>query len=377
MTEEAGGVGWDAILFDFEGTLADLSMGGGRGARPYHDGRQGVPAVRDRNGGSSLDAWRAALAADVPVAVVSSSPIQPVARWFEEQDLAPPEVAVAYHDTVLHRPSPAPLEEALSRLGVTRGRRVLSLGDGADDVVAAVAAGLTPATLREHAPVHAPPALYVAEAGTLLEDDMPYALAGGMLSGQAEVSLRVELEDHELCIGGRLGDEVLSALLVDGAGGSWDPRVAELAHTLVIHALGAKPAGALLTWLPGYEPDRDPLVPLVKRLGSLTSLEAKPLLCLDSAERSVALTDTNPSVSGRTVLVLCALRTTGAGLSRAAGLLRAAGASRVVGLVLAQEETPGAGPLATWGPVRLANDDLRRLRSRPRPEPGARGADDR
>ncbi|RKY21206.1 MAG: hypothetical protein DRQ55_05090 [Planctomycetota bacterium] len=362
-------MGWDAILFDFEGGLVDLSMGPGRASRPYHDGRRGVPPARDRLGQSLLQAYQVARDAGVPVAVVSSSPVQPVARWFEEQGLPQPDVLVAYHDTVLHRPAPAPLLEALSRLGVAPSHAVLSLGASADAVRAALSAGVMPASAHETVPLSAPPALYLADARAVLKADLWYALAGDGLPQCTPVSLAADLGEYQLQLGGRLGDPAMAAMLRAGASGQWERRAAELAHTLVIHALGDQPGGALLTWLPGFVAGSDPLALLQQRLSEVCSVPCRRLLRLDQAA-GVPLLDEGAfepgSLDGRTLLVLAALRTSGAGMAAAARALRAAGAARVVGLVLAQEETGGAGSAASWGPLRLANDELRRQRSRPR-----------
>lgn len=359
---------WDAVLFGFEGALADLTSSGRWESRRYHDGRRGVAIVRDAGGHSSAEYLKRAQAAGLPLGVISSSPVQAVIRWFQEHELIRPPVVIGYHDTVLHRPSPDPIRVALHRLGVVPSERVVFLGDSADDVVAACRAGVTSATLRSEAPVLAPPTLFFDNPDALLERDLAYALAGSFDPERASVSLHASLDGVELQLGGRLSEPALAALLVDGAEGKWSSKATDLAHRLVIHALGARPEGALLTWLPGLEDSRDSLAELVSRLCKQMSLPSRRMFRRRAPEAGSSgweLVDPH-DLSRARVLVLCALRSRGEALGQVARLLRAAGATQVFGLALAQEQRPGASLMATWGPRRIANDELRRMRSRRR-----------
>ena len=129
---------WDAVIFDFEDTLVDLSRGRStKGAPMYYSGAKGVPPTRDPNGAAFVDVLGRLVEAGTPVAIVTNSPEAAMGRWFAEQHFAYPIVVVGFHDTVLHRPSPHPLLEALSRLGVAPSPRVLAVGDSSDDLEAA------------------------------------------------------------------------------------------------------------------------------------------------------------------------------------------------------------------------------------------------
>lgn len=352
---------WRAVLFDFEGTLAEIPAPGQAGARPYHDGRRGVLPARHPDGHAVLDSLFAASEAGVPVAIVGAGPVQGIVRWLEEQGVARPKVVMGYHDSVLHRPAPDPWLSALTRLGMGPGRDVLVVGDSADDIVSSVRAGLTPATARPTAPLNAPPALFLGSPEALLEPGLAYALAGGGERGLAQVTLGADFAGQRIRVAGRLADSETSTMLLQGAEGNWSARAASLAHSLIIHAQDGRPDGALLTWLPGFLHGADPLRSLVERLGTLTSLESRSLLTLDDSG-ALRCAD-GITLGGQRVLVLAALRGTGRGLAQAAQSLSEAGAGEVVGLALAQEEAPGPSPMAAWGPQRLANDELRRKRS--------------
>ena len=109
----------DAILFDLDGVLADLT------------GRRVLAAVDDV----------AALAARWPLGVVTSCPRRLAESVLARHGLAPHLRAVVTADDGPGKPSPAPVRLALQRLGANSA---WMLGDNPSDVTAARAAGVVP-----------------------------------------------------------------------------------------------------------------------------------------------------------------------------------------------------------------------------------------
>jgi len=361
---------WDAVIFDFEDTLVDISRGKPRAGGPaYYSGARGVPPVTDRSGRPVVDAMSLLIEAGVPVAVITSSPEAAMRRWFQEQQFALPVAIVGFHDTVLHRPSPHPLLEALNQIGVTPSTRVLSVGDSADDITAARRAGLTAGTVRERVPATNPPDIFLPFVESFFDDERVFGLLGDLEREGPSVSLQLELPGHVCRIAGRLTDKPrnrLSQLLVAAREGTWAPELVQMARTLVEHAVGAEREGLVVTWVPSQQVSHDPLRQLMLRLKEETDLTISPLLRYlnevgeqAGRERTVRATAAPGSMeargkvdlSGRTVLVFDDVRDSGGTLAEAARALAAAGAARVVGLAFAQEAHRGERPEAAYGPL--------------------------
>lgn len=372
---------WDAVLFDFEDTLIDLARGRGRGR--YFAGMPGVPPVLDARGRPVLEAMVKLAESGVPVAVITSSPEAAMGRWFQEQQLslALPMTVVGFHDTVLHRPSPHPLLEALHQLGLPPSRRILAVGDSADDIEAARRAGLTTATVRPTAPLSMPPELYFPNIECFFDTEPCFALAGDLESERRDVTLRADLDTHDCRIGGRWRSRPsnrLGDLLERSRHGEWADELVDLAETLVSHALGSVRDDAWLTAVPPHRDESDRLGRLMARLRARTGLRTRPLLRMahdpgpqtsrTRAERATAMQGcmeprAKADLTGRTVVVLDDVRTTGATLAEAARALRAAGAARVLAVALAQEEFRSDEVSADYVPLtqsdRLADGGLR------------------
>jgi pyrophosphatase PpaX len=173
---------WEAVLFDFDGTLADtvplivasfrhtladtdgeldeLEVRGWIGRvlsdvlEERHPGRgdELVKRYREHNLAHHDTLIRrvpgaARLLDDlhahgIPVAVVSSKSHMTVRRGMRVTGLREVEHVVGFEDTAAHKPDPAPLLEGAWRVGVAPGRCVY-VGDALVDVLAAGAAGMT------------------------------------------------------------------------------------------------------------------------------------------------------------------------------------------------------------------------------------------
>lgn len=174
---------WEAVLFDFDGTLADTvplivasfrhTLAGtadgdleeheirGWIGRILHDvleerhpgrGEELVMRYREHNlahhdtlirrvpGAAQL--LEQLQAHGIPVAVVSSKSHDTVRRGMRVTGLPEVEHVVGLEDTAAHKPDPAPLLEGARRLGVDPGRSVY-VGDALVDVLAARAAGMS------------------------------------------------------------------------------------------------------------------------------------------------------------------------------------------------------------------------------------------
>lgn len=173
---------WEAVLFDFDGTLADtvpLIVASFRHTLGETDGeldeleirgwigRVLVDVLEERHPGrgdelvrryrehnlahhdtlirtvSGADRLLDDLhARDIPVAVVSSKSHVTVRRGMRVTGLREVEHVVGFEDTAAHKPDPSPLLEGARRLGMDPGRCVY-VGDALVDVLAAGSAGMT------------------------------------------------------------------------------------------------------------------------------------------------------------------------------------------------------------------------------------------
>ncbi len=361
---------WDAVIFDFEDTLVDLSRGKPpRGGPVYYSGAKGVPPVTDRAGRPVVEALSLLGEAGIPVAVITSSPEAAMRRWFQEHQFALPVAIIGFHDTVLHRPSPHPLLEALSQMGLMPSERVLAVGDDADDITAAHRAGVTAGTVREVVPGSNPPDLFLPYVESFFDDERRFSMIGDFDRPGPSVSLQLELPGHVCRVGGALTTQPrnrLSSLLMSARDGQWSRELVDLAKALVDHAIGADPDGVVLTWVPARQGRPDVLKTLMLALKEETGLTVSPLLRFrsdpgeqSSRERDVRATSMNGTMeargkvnlAGRTLVVLDDSRGTGATLAEAARALRDAGATRVIGLALGQEVHRADEPRAGYGPL--------------------------
>ena len=373
---------WDAVLLDFENTLADLSRGLKCGTLPqYYSGGPGVQPVVDSQGVPVVQVIGELSRRAVPWAVVASSPVANVLQWFAAQGLDSPAVCVGYGESTLHRPSADPLNTALGLLGVSPSPAVLALGDSATDMEAAFRAGVTSAGLGAEVPLHAAPDLMLADLAGVFDIQGQHSLLGDRRKGAQGVSLTCTLPDHDLHVSGRLrrgwsaqsageqGDPQMPGLdgeLARGRAGRWAPETVDLAHTLLMHAQKGKPGGARLTWVPDRVPMKGPLERLARRLAARVAMpcqsllrhvvESQPQATLPMADRAGAMAGrfvATAALDGDTVLVLDDSRVTGATLDEAARALREAGAGRVVTMALGQAALATEGLLAAWAPRRL------------------------
>jgi len=361
---------WDAVIFDFEDTLVDISRGKSpRSGSVYYSGAKGVPPVLDRAGRPVVEALALLTEAGIPVAVVTSSPEAAMRRWFQEHQFALPVAIIGFHDTVLHRPSPHPLLEVLAQLGLPASERVLSVGDSADDINAARRAGVTAATVRDFVPAGSPPDLFLPYVDSFFDDEQCYSLSGDLGCFGPTVSLQMDLPGHDCRVGGAMTEQPsnrLTNLLGVARDGNWTPELIDLAKTLVRHAAGSEDEEVVLTWVPAHQGRPECLKKLMVKLKEETQMTVSPLLRFraepgqqvsrDRAARESSMAGTMEArgkvdLSGRTIIVLDDYRCTGATLAEAARALKEAGASRVVGVALAQESHRSEEPRATYGPL--------------------------
>ena len=361
---------WDAVIFDFEDTLVDVSRGKPpRSGAVYYSGAKGVPPVLDRAGRPVVEALGLLTEAGIPVAVVTSSPEAAMRRWFQEHQFALPVAIIGFHDTVLHRPSPHPLLEVLAQLGLPASERVLSVGDSADDIDAARRAGVTAATVRDFVPAGSPPDLFLPYVDSFFDDEQCYSLSGDLGCFGPTVSLHLDLPGHECRVGGAMTEQPsnrLTDLLGVARDGNWTPELIDLAKTLVKHAVSPEDDNVVLTWIPAHQGRPEILKKLMVKLKEETQMTVSPLLRFqaepgqqvsrDRVSRQASMSGTMEArgkvdLSGRTIVVLDDYRCTGATLAEAARALKEAGASRVVGVALAQEFHRSEEPRATYGPL--------------------------
>ncbi len=183
------------FLFDLDMTLVDTSaLATLRKTQQWHlvaANMHLVRAFRALPGGVAPHEMPAALSmAGHRVGIVTSSP-RPYAEEITRLFRIPYDVLVCYEDTADHKPDPAPLLKALSRLGVAAGADVHYVGDDVGDVEASYHAGIvsvgvgwSPTSPFEFS--SAAPDIFVGRPSTLLRTDrlgsLPYvgeSLAAG------------------------------------------------------------------------------------------------------------------------------------------------------------------------------------------------------
>ncbi|WP_027038424.1 HAD-IA family hydrolase [Mesorhizobium ciceri] len=169
----------NVFLFDLDMTLVDSSaLAHLRRSQMWEAVRQNMNLIRafPAQGRAAPHELPALLRADgQAVGIVTSSP-----EWYAtavlQQFRIPYDVLVSYGDTENHKPDPAPIEEALRRLGIAASRESLYIGDDVGDVEAAYHAGLAsvavrwgPASIFELS--SSAPDIFMSKASTLLRRD--------------------------------------------------------------------------------------------------------------------------------------------------------------------------------------------------------------
>lgn len=106
-----------------------------------YQGGDGMPGLRRTETLIPTREWLAALAARLPLAIVTGRPRADAERFLAEQQVADCFGAVICREDAPLKPDPAPVRLALDTLGV---RRAWMIGDTPDDLRAARAAGVVP-----------------------------------------------------------------------------------------------------------------------------------------------------------------------------------------------------------------------------------------
>lgn len=128
-----------AVIFDLDMTLVDSSvLEPLRRARRWPDVYRGIPRIVPYAG--MLQILSDLKQHAVPTAIVTTSP-RPYCRQVMEHFGFVADVTVCYHDTVHHKPNPAPILLAIDKLKV-EARDVISIGDAEADIIASKAAGV-------------------------------------------------------------------------------------------------------------------------------------------------------------------------------------------------------------------------------------------
>lgn len=135
-----------AFLFDLDMTLVDsAALADLRRQQMWSQVAKSMHLIRPFKaevGFAAHEAPGKVMAKDIPVAIVTSSP-----RHYAEAVVGAFGIEcdelVAYGDTTEHKPDPAPIIEALKRLGIKASRDVYYVGDDGIDVEAAYHAGVS------------------------------------------------------------------------------------------------------------------------------------------------------------------------------------------------------------------------------------------
>ncbi len=351
---------WDAILFDFDETLAAT-----RHLKALRDSawRRGDDALWNRyfqnvqlaepvsaSDGTAIAPGLAVLAdAGVPVAVVTSSPAESVRVWFTHHYGWGPPVVVGHGDASA-KPHPDPLLLALDRLGTTPSPNVLSVGDDAKDVLAAHRAGITSATFHRVVPLSAAADVFLPTVVALgywptgsADDsltDSPAVLVTTGLTGFD----RSAVTNGAVLVGGRYipeGGGVHDAI-IEGKSGNWSPVLVGAASHLVLHAV-ADSTDPLLTSVPSREGEADRFQPLRSAVSYelgvaetatairwVKTVERLVRMGAEARRKAMANAFEASDVTGRKVVILDDVRTTGSTLLAAAKAVRTAGGDPVV-----------------------------------------------
>jgi len=129
----------EAVIFDLDQTLVDSqSIEHIRRARQWSKVYQNIPDIRVYEGIDDILSILRDI--DIKLSIVSAGPssyVQRVVRHFGWSF----DVIVCYHDTIQHKPHPAPLIEAADRLNV-EVKDCWAVGDDPIDIIAAKRAGM-------------------------------------------------------------------------------------------------------------------------------------------------------------------------------------------------------------------------------------------
>jgi phosphoglycolate phosphatase-like HAD superfamily hydrolase/pyrimidine operon attenuation protein/uracil phosphoribosyltransferase len=356
-------VTWDAILFDFDDTLADtrsLKSLRDRAWRQSSDtlwkdyfGKVALarPVVAD---GASIAARLVNLSdAGLPIAVVTASPSKAVRVWFDHHYGWRPRVIVGYGEAAA-KPDPQPFQLALRRLGIRESPMVLSVGDSAKDVLTAYNARVTSGTFERRVPLSAPADVFLTNTRALEDLTRAFALATSPPLGTAShagVQRRtVRRDDRELLVGGRYhvaGGAVHDAIIASKSG-RWKPWLLEAAVRLVDAAAIDQPQPPVLTSVPPHQGERDRFAELRQHVSTSLGIQQSAdvvtwtrhvgkLTSMGATQRQTAMSGALAAhdVAGRTVILIDDVRTTGSTVTEAARAIRDAGGTpRIV--ILAQ-----------------------------------------
>ena len=128
------------VIFDLDQTLVDSrQVEQFRRARNWKAVYAAIPRIRQYEG--IADLLRKLREKAVPIARVTSSP-RPYCKRVIDHFQWKIDLIVAYHDTRLHKPHPAPLEKAIE-LGNVDSVNAVHVGDSEADTQAAKVAGIT------------------------------------------------------------------------------------------------------------------------------------------------------------------------------------------------------------------------------------------
>lgn len=337
---------WDAILLDFDDTIADTAqhrhLRDGKRWGEYFGAVANAEALTPRG-------WPKPLVAEVidsgiPWAVVTNSPSAAPRRFFDAQIGHAPKVTVAYHDTESHKPNPEPFLKALDQLGIAPSRRVLAIGDEPGDVVAAARAGITAGSTSPDAFVNALPDVFVAHPSGIRHPERASRLATAWeYPGESFACFQVQGSESgsaALTVGGRydVQGEGVSRLIQESKNAPpWPKPLIEIASNLIGQVVDSRITAQLVT-IPsrGRSPDR--FAELRTVLADRWDLKEAKLqwaretmsqrMTRSARERRSNMADAFTSDGlepGSTVIVLDDVRTSGETLNAAASAIRSTG----------------------------------------------------
>lgn len=360
---------WDAVLVDFDGTLADTSplerlRGQARRSGNWTSYLEAVATcdpIIDQAGAAVVNVLPELLSRRIPTAIVTNSPARAAEVWLADQGFDLPVIGNA------QKPGRKGLDRAMSELGVHRDDdEVVLIDDSVDGAMAADRAGIWSGTFNPIGDINEPATFFIPSGGALFQPDRLLRLTGDPWTEGESGVLSTEIANLPAVVAGRYRKDTrrrhplsvavrASKSLGELAG--W-PELLTTARDNLVAVGRSMFEDPIITWIPPHEGKPDRIAGL---FADLPGVRSEPLLGfarkadsqrgLSPSARQANVHEAMTAIGGtvdRPVLIFDDVVTTGATLTEAARALRSAGVAEVGFLAIAKTAYREYGNPAGW-----------------------------